>query len=160
MTKRGAIYLVDASALINGWRRYYPPDVLPSLWERLAGLVGDGRLKAPEEVRLEIARIEDDLYAWVSSHNEMFIPPVERIQKRVSAIINAFPSFMPERSPDGIWADPYVIAIAQEENGIVVTEERLADRNARRPKIPNICVALGIEYIGLLDLMRRERWSF
>jgi hypothetical protein len=160
MTTQWVIYCVDASALIDGWRRYYPPDVLPSLWSRIGDLVTARRFKAPEEVALEIARIEDDLHKWIGNHDEMLITATVSIQNRVSAIINAFPNFVPERSPDGVWADPYVIAVAQEGNGIVITAEKPAEANARRPKIPNICAALDVQCISLLDLMRRENWRF
>ena len=30
----------------------------------------------------------------------------------------------------------------------------------KRPKIPDVCLAIGVEPIGLLDLIRREGWVF
>jgi hypothetical protein len=160
MTTQAVIYCIDASAFIDGWRRYYPPDVLPSLWSRIGDLAEEGRIKTPEEVRLELRRGADELFAWVGNYDQMFMLATEEIQTRVSGIVNSFPNFLPERSPDGVWADPYVIAVAQEHNGIVVTGEKPADANARHPKIPNICNALGIMCVSLLDLMRRENWRF
>jgi len=160
MSNREVLYCFDTSVLINGWRRLYPPDVLPSLWIQLSGLVEGDRVKAPEEVLLEIARVSDELHAWVQTRPQMFIPATTEIQARVSNIVNTYPNFMQERSPDGVWADPYVIALAQEQNRVVVSYERHAERNARRLKIPDICKAVGIDCINLLDLMRGEGWKF
>lgn len=160
MINQEVLYCFDTSAFINSWRRLYPPDVLPSLWSRLSDLVSVDRVKSPEQVLLEIARISDELHAWVKRRTQIFVPATPEIQAGVSKLVNTYPNFMQERSPDGVWADPYVVALAQEQNRVVVTWERAADRNARRLKIPNICEAIGIECINLLDLMRREGWRF
>jgi hypothetical protein len=77
----------------------------------------------------------------------------------VSEVVARFPQFVPERSPDGIWADPYVIALAKVDNLVVVTGEKKAAPNAK-PHIPNVCDALGVECIPLLHLFRREGWQF
>jgi hypothetical protein len=153
-------YCFDSSAFIDSWRRYYPPDVLPSLWGRLSDLVQSDRIKAPDQVLLEITRGSDELREWADSHSQIFIPETTAVQRQVSRIINLYPNFLQERSPDGVWADPYVIAVAQAENRILVTWEKPAARGARRIKIPDVCNALGLECINLLDLMRREGWTF
>jgi hypothetical protein len=153
-------YCFDSSAFIDSWRRYYPPDVLPSLWGRLSDLVQSDRIKAPDQVLLEIARGSDELRDWAKSHSQMFVPETRAVQRQVSQIINSYPNFLQERSPDGVWADPYVIAVARVENRILVTWEKPAARGARRIKIPDVCSALGVECINLLDLMRREGWTF
>jgi hypothetical protein len=60
-------------------------------------------------------------------------------------------------------ADAYVIALAQQRDGIVVTSETPA-ADKRKPKrefyIPDVCRELGIPCINLLGLMRREAWRF
>jgi hypothetical protein len=153
------VYSIDASALIDGWVRYYPPDVLPTLWENLDSLVRDGRLRATDDVRLELERGSDALYEWCRDRDGMFRAQSDAVQERVANIVNRFPSFVPERSPDGIWADPFVIALAQVDGLAVVTGERRAAANAR-PKIPNVCEALSVECINFLDFIRREGWRF
>jgi hypothetical protein len=162
MNNQGAIYCFDTSAFINGWGKYYPRDTFRSLWDqKINELIATDRIKAPEDVLLEIARKADDrLHAWVRAHEHMFVLSTANIQARVAHIVNTYPDFLEQRSADGIWADPYVIALAQEQNRIVVTYETLKDRNARRPKIPDICNALSVEWITLLNLMQREDWIF
>lgn len=168
MNGEGTRYSIDASALIDGWRRFYSPDVIPSLWERLEQLVADHRLIAPVEVLIELERGGDDLFAWASEREAMFMEPTEPIQARVTAIVNAYPDFIERRSTDGVWADPYVIAVAQETNGIVITGECSSQPNERRLRIPNVCSALDVECFytdsdhrpGIQTLMRRESWRF
>jgi hypothetical protein len=153
------VYSIDASAFIDGWVRYYPPDVLPSLWANIDALVSSGIIRATEEVKFELGRGADPLHAWCCSHAELFVTSTSEIQVVVAEIVNRFPNFMPERSPDGIWADPYVIGLAKVEGRIVVTGEKRAAQNAK-PKMPNICDALNVESISLLEMIRRERWQF
>ena len=154
------IYIIDTSALMDGWRRHYPPDILPSLWKCLEDIIESKRLISPVEVKLELARKDDDLHEWVSRHESMFHEITDGIQSKITQIVNRFPNFVPDRSVDGIWADPYVIALAEETGSIVITGEKIAPENARKLKIPNICKLLNIKSITLLDLIRREQWRF
>ncbi len=62
-------YSIDTSAILDGWNRYYPPDVFPGLWRRLEGLIGDGHLKATEEVRMELERKDDEAFSWACSQS-------------------------------------------------------------------------------------------
>ena len=154
------MYSIDSAALIDAWVRKYPPDFLPSLWDEIAALIEAGTLVSPEEVLLELERGGDDLYEWAREHEHMFHPPTLDLQARVAHIVNAFPSFVPDRAPDGIWADPYVIALGQEVGGAVVTSERLAEPNARHVQIPNVCQSLGIRCITPLEFFRERGWRF
>ncbi len=154
------MYSIDSGALIDAWVRKYPPDFLPSLWAEIGALIAAGTLVSPEEVLLELERGGDDLYDWATSHPALFRVPTPPIQARVAHIVNTFPAFVPERAPDGIWADPYVIALAQEVGGAVVTSESIAPPNARHLKIPNVCATLGIRCLTPLEFFRERGWHF
>jgi hypothetical protein len=154
------IYCIDTSALLHGWRRDYPPDVFSNVWNRLSEFADNGFLIAPEEVLLELKRGGDDIYQWARSHRNMFLPPDPNVQREVTKIVNRWPNFVPDCSHDGVWADPYVIAIAVTRQATVVTGEKLAGTNARSPKIPNICEALHVPWLDLLGLLRCQGWRF
>ncbi|ADG81940.1 DUF4411 family protein [Thermincola potens] len=154
------MYCIDTSALLHGWKRDYPPDIFKSLWDNLTELGQSNNLISPDEVLLELKRGDDDLCAWMEEREYIFIEPDEEAQKVVAEIVNRFPDFVPEESHDGVWADPYVIAVAKVKNATVVTGEKAVGPGAKRPKIPNICQELGIECITLLELIRREGWTF
>jgi hypothetical protein len=153
-------YCIDTSALLHGWRRDYPPDVFASVWRNLEKLASDGVLIAPEEVLLELERGGDEVYSWARAQSSMFIQPDADVQAQVEMIVNRYRSFLPDESNDGIWADPYVIGLAAVKRAIVVTGEKLVGVNARIPKIPNICVDLGIPYVDLLGVIRTFGWKF
>jgi hypothetical protein len=52
-------------------------------------------------------------------------------------------------------ADPVVVAMAAAHGIPVVTYETLAKQNAA-PKIPNVCNAMGIKCVSLVDVLRSE----
>jgi tRNA splicing ligase len=145
---------------LHGWKRDYPPDVFGSLWDNVVDLAKNKRLIAPYEVLLELQRGGDEIYKWAKSLDFMFLEPNDEVQQIVSEIVNKYPSFVPEESKDGIWADPYVIALAKAFNAVVVTGEKMVGPGAKTPKIPNICRDLQIQCIDFLELIRRESWRF
>jgi hypothetical protein len=123
-------------------------------------LARDKRLFATDEVLLELKRGGDELYQWAKELDLMFLEPSEEVQQVVSEIVERYPSFVPDESSDGIWADPYVIALAKVNNAIIVTGEKPVGPGAKRPKIPNICQDMQIECISFLQLIRLEGWTF
>jgi hypothetical protein len=52
-----------------------------------------------------------------------------------------------------------VIAVASVHKCSVVTGES-ASGKITKPRIPDVCEALGIEVLSFLGLVRRERWVF
>ena len=65
------LYVVDTSFLIEIHKRY-PEKTLPGIWKDLDALIREGRVIAPEYVRSEINRQDDELKDWVNRHDEMF----------------------------------------------------------------------------------------
>lgn len=123
-------------------------------------LAQNERLFAPDEVLLELERGGDELYKWAKELDFMFIQPNEEMQHVVSEIVERYPLFVPDESSDGIWADPYVIALAKVNNAVVVTGEKPVGPGAKRLKIPNICQEFQIECIEFLQLIRLEGWKY
>ena len=56
-------------------------------------------------------------------------------------------------------ADPFVIAVAKVTKRTVVTGEK-AVGSTQQPRIPNVCVQYGIEYINIVEFIRRQKWNF
>jgi len=151
-------YSIDTSAILDGWVRYYPPDVFPSLWTRLEGLISEGRLVATEEVLTELAKKSDEVHAWAKNQEKLFVPIDEPTQLSVANILSRFPRLVNSQRNRSM-ADPWVIALAQVNGYIVVTGENESG-NLNRPKIPDVCKQLGIRPLTLLKLFRRENWKF
>jgi hypothetical protein len=157
VTVRVAEYSFDTSALIDPWRRYYPPDVFPGLWDSMATLLRSGAVIASESVHHDLdKRHGDDLHAWVEAHaGAVFRPDTRLVQQRVKTILRAHPKLV---SLTHGHSDPFVIAHAMETSTTVVSNEKR--RSPQNPKIPDVCRALGVECISPLALMQREKWKF
>jgi hypothetical protein len=150
-------YSIDTSALMDGWRRYYPPDIFPTVWRRIDDLVSNGDLIASEEVLAELQRKDDDVYAWAKDHNGMFVLIDRTIQVEVASILQTHPRLVDTRK-NRSQADPFVIATARVHGCAVVTGEK-ATGTIQKPNIPDVCAALGVECLDLLTVFRRQGWQ-
>ena len=151
-----ASYCFDTSVLINAWRRDYPRDVFGSFWSNLEAMIEDGKIVAPEEVRVELERKDDEILEWANQRRHMFVPIDYAIQNAVLEVLNRFPRLIDTRK-NRSGADPFVVALALARGLTVVTYEKQS-RNLSKPNIPDACDALHVECIGLLDMVRREQW--
>lgn len=147
------MYSLDTSAVLDGWVRYYPPDVFGSVWGALKKLGNGGVLMASDEVLNELK--EKDEGAWTWTKTEVSIYGLdEQIQVAVAEILAAHPRLVDERKKRSK-GDPFVIGLAKMKGFTVVTGER-ASGNLEKPRIPDVCGALGIKCINLLDLFREQ----
>jgi len=151
-------YSFDTSGLMDGWRRHYPPDVFISLWERLDEMGERGEMFIMDQVRLELDVKDDDLSAWVNARRHICRPLSNEIQESIEEILHLYPDLVDPRALRD-FADPFVIAGARVHNASVVTGEKLT-RPPERPKIPNVCDGLGVPWMGILEFMRRQGWTF
>ncbi len=151
-------YSIDTSAILDAWTRYYPPDVMPGLWKQLEELVDNGQLLATEEVLYELEKKEDNVYKWAKIHRNMFVPTSEKIQLAVIEILRDHKKLIDTRK-NRSGADPFVIALAKVEDCTVITGEKPTNQ-PERPKIPDICRAIDIPCINILQLCRAQKWVF
>jgi len=155
------IYSVDSSSLMDWQARYYPGDVFTSLVARVDALISGNRFIAPALVKEEIGVVgTTGLNDWADARSAIFVPTVQLLTD-AQVIQNQFAGL---RDPKAEYeeADAYVIALAKQHDGIVVTQETSAaeKRNPKRTHyIPDVCRELGIPCISLLGLMRREGWT-
>ena len=134
-------YCIDTSAILDGWVRYYPPDVFLALWKNLEAMIESQELIAPEEVLREIEKKEDELHKWAKAHERMFYPLDEAVQRATTEILTVFPRLV-DSEKERNRADPFVIALARIRGCPVVTGEK-ASGIKDRPKIPNVCDQIG-----------------
>ena len=121
-------------------------------------LIESGQLVATEEVLHELGKKDDEVFAWAKDRQKMFVPINEMIQPVVTAILTDFEKLLDTRRNRSA-ADPFVIALAKIERCTVVTGERFND-NSNRPNIPDVCRAIGVPDINILQMMRAEGWTF
>ena len=152
------MYVIDTSALLDGWIRYYPPDVFPALWSNLEEMIKSGELLSPDEVLLELGQKDDEIYRWAKTNSTMFVPLDEEIQSATQEILKQFPRLVGAMK-DRNRADPFVIAVAKVRNATVVTGEKSSGIR-ERPRIPNVCDHFEISHLTLLQLIRDKGWTF
>ncbi len=158
-------YIIDSCSLME-LNRHNPLDVFPSVWEKIEDLINKDLLVAPKEVLNEINEGDDKLANWAKKQNKLFKDPTNKQIDIVREILNKFPSLVKEnRKYD---ADPWVIALAVELatstqktlisiKRIVVTEEKI---RGNKVKIPFVCQKYEIESIDIIDMFRKESWTF
>lgn len=151
------VYCIDSSAWVGPFHYRYRHSVFRSLWQRIHELAESGRLIAPDEVFKELLKQEDELSAWARQHQKMFIKPNQYHSAKVTEIGIKFPALYTQPSVSNE-ADPWVIALALDRGGPVVTHE--GDGSEKNPKIPFICKHYKIKKIGFLDIIFSEGWIF
>lgn len=156
---RARMYSLDTSALLDGWRRYYPASEFPTLWQRIDDVIAEGRFLASKEVLRELEKQDDDLYGWVRARPNMFVEIDEPIQLQVQEILRKYRGLVDTLTGKS-GADPFVIALAQTRNPrlAVVTGEK--GGSPQRPKIPFVCQQEGVECLSFLEMIRKEGWKF
>lgn len=156
------VYSIDTSSLMDWHDRYYPVDVFPGLRERLEELAAEGRLVAAALVREEVEKVGTRaLGDWAAGRKGIFVA-TDLILRDALEIQDRFAGLRDPRA-EYEEADAYVIALARQRAGVVVTQETAAGekRNPKRTQyIPDVCRALCVDCIGLLGLLRREGWRF
>lgn len=152
------MYSFDTSALMDGWVRNYPPDVWPSLWVRMDGLVSAGLAFTSDEVFRELDRKTDDLHAWVKERPGMVVAVDPDHIVRTKGYLARWPRLVDSKKGRS-GADPFVIALA-EQRGLVVVTGETASGSLDKPRIPDICDYLGIRRTNFLGMVREQGWRF
>lgn len=154
-------YVFDTSPLQVIFKNYYRRR-FPTLWGNFDSIVEEGRLVSTREVLREIGDGPvEPLREWSQHHQELFPTPTAQEGKIVAQIygVRHFQQNIEQQKllRGGRNADPFVIAKAMAEQGIVVTMELLKPNAA---KIPNICQHFGVRWMGLEEFMEEEGWEF
>lgn len=152
------VYSCDTSTIIQAWRRDYNPKVFVGVWQKLEAMVADDTLIASSEVLVEMKRKDDDVYRWCKRQSRMFVALDDAIQTEAKAILAAHQRLIDTRNGRS-GADPFVIAVAKVRNASVLTDERPSN-SLERPKIPDVCKALGIECCRLSEVFERAGLTF
>lgn len=151
MTQR---FCLDTSFLINGWHKHYRIDVFPSLWDVLGTLMDEGVVFSCEDVFRELKDKEDTLLKWAKQHRNAFERPTEEVLGNLAQIMRRFSNFAAQGGARNR-ADPIVIAHAQVDDAVLVTDEHPSEKQkpTKPPKIPNVCSTLGIPWMTPIDFL-------
>jgi hypothetical protein len=151
------VYSADSSSLIHGWRRIYRPKNFGFVWEQLAVLIDEGRLKASIEVYNDLEKKDDELFKWCKERREKLVIEIDdAVQEHVAHIMTAYPRLVDTvRGRSG--SDPFVIALAMTTKPAMTV---LTEEFSGKMRIPDVCNAEKVDSCGLADLIERENWNF
>ena len=136
-------YVIDACALIDASKNYnMSKKTFSNIWETLDMMIANGRLFSSIEVLDELK--DDDIEKWGKRHKEAFLPLSKEIQEKATEILKKYPKMIKISTKASSNADPFLIATAMVEGGIIVTNEKKNEN-----KIPYVCEKMGIGYTDL-----------
>ena len=151
-------YSLDTSAILDGWVRYYAPDVFPSFWAKLEELLQQGGAKISKQVHVELCEQEDGAADWVQACDGALVEIDEQCFMIAQDIGEKFPGWVTKKKNG---ADPFVIALAETDGLKVITGERVSGSdNPKKMKIPDVCSKRGVGCGAMVDLIREQGWSF
>jgi hypothetical protein len=156
-------YLLDANVFITAKNRHYGFDFCPAFWDWLIAENAARRVFSIEQVESEVAAVADDLSDWAAARGAgFFLKPDSALiaslgsvsawaatQRYDPAAVNLFLS----------GADCYLVAQGLAHGHTVVTHETPAPF-AKKIKIPEACIALGVTVMNPFEMLRRERARF
>jgi hypothetical protein len=148
-------YLLDANVFIQAKNLHYGFDFCPAFWDWLLHANASGGLFSIEKVGDELLAGNDDLASWTKRQGDAFFVPADN-------------SVIPSLTTVSTWvttqryepaavatflqvADYWLVAHALAHGFTVVTHEVPAE-TARKVKIPNACLGLGISFVTPYDI--------
>lgn len=163
------MYLLDANALIDANRDYYPIKRVPEFWEWLLHNGRNGKVKIPVEIYGEIADGKDDLAVWIKqdeAKNSLLLNEEVNASLVTRVTEEGYANDLSESEVILLGKDPFLIAYALKEihNRIVVTTEgsKPTLKRANR-KVPDVCNQFQIKTIHMFGFVKEldfnTRWD-
>lgn len=156
-------YLLDANVFIQAKNLQYGFDFCPAFWDWLAQAHGAGRLRSIRHVGDELSGFGDELSAWADGLDETFFVPPDAAVLAAAQGVSAWvlqQGYEPAAVNTFLQvADFWLVAAALAGNHAVVTHE-VASPSAKKIKIPNVCVGLGVDFTSPYQMLRKEQARF
>ncbi len=153
-----AFYSFDTSAILNGRRDLFRPNVFAGMWANIEDMIATGSVRAVSIVSDELSKRSDEPYQWAKDQPQLYVPLHQEIQRATRNILAAHPRLVGNGGGRN-GADPFVIALAMVNHGAVVTDETFSG-NLNKPRIPDVCQALSVPCMTVMDFVEAQHWSF
>ena len=156
-------YLLDANVFIQAKNLHYGLDFCPAFWDWLIEANASGIVFSIEKVGDEIAAGADTLAEWADARGpSFFVAPDGPVLPALSKVSSwaTTQSYEPAAVSTFLQvADFYLVAQALAHGHTVVTHE-VAQASAKKVKIPNVCIGLGVKCMTPYEMLRVERARF
>ncbi len=156
-------YLLDANVFIQARRLHYGMDFCPAFWDWLIAKNAANEVFSIERVGDELMAGGDELGDWADDRGSVFfLKPDPNLLTALSTVSAwaAGQSYEPAAVNTFLLvADYYLVAHALAHGHTVVTHE-IASTSAKKIKIPDACIGLGIKCRTPYEMLRTERTRF
>lgn len=156
-------YVLDANVFIQAKNLHYGFDFCPAFWDWLIAKNGEKSVFSIEKVGDELEAGSDELATWATDRGpDFFLKPDQSLLPALASVsawvmrqgfdqaaVNTFLQV----------ADYYLVAHALAHKQTLVTHE-VAAPMAKKIKIPNVCIALGVKCMTPFEMLRHERARF
>ena len=157
------VYLLDANVFIQAKNLHYGFDFCPAFWDWLVVQNDKGKAASIDKVADELRAGDDELAEWAAAQgDDFFLSPNDAVLPALGVVSDWASGHGYQPSAVTTFqqvADYWLIAHALAHKCIVVTHEVPAD-TARKIKIPNACIGLGLRCMTPYEMLRRERARF
>ena len=156
-----ADFWLDSNVFIEGKKGPYGFDIAPRFWELLDELIADGRIACPVTVYDELLDMTDDLARWAKARRNsgLFVAPDGTVQTAYRHVIEYVMGRYNDNQSRRRFlsrADPWVIAHAMADRGMITTIETRLPQGSQKVRIPNVCNEGGfsIRCVTTYDMLR------
>lgn len=156
------VYWLDTSVYITAKQGPYRFNVFGVFWAFLSEQLDAGTIRSPKLVYQEIVSNEqshDDLAIWAKSRrgNGLCVSPSAKVQdalRKIGDYVASKPRYpQPQKARFLSGADPWLIAHALVDGGVVVTLETDLKPESQKVRIPDVCTHFGVRCINTSDML-------
>ena len=117
-------------------------------------------MACPIQVYQELLDGQDEIVNWARERKNsgMFVDPSITVQKEVRGVVSYVVRSYPDNQARRRFlrrADPWIIAHAIAEGGVVVSLESRVRPSSQQVKIPNVCDQYSVKCINTYDMIRQ-----
>lgn len=161
-------FLIDANAFMTPHLQYYPFDLVPSFWDKLEQHIKGSTIVVMDMIKAEVLQGTDSLRDWMDA-----LEIGDYLDRRQPKIIEKYTEVLTHLQMNPCYqeaalhewskatvADPWLIAAAAVNGYTIITLEKpntnlSPNAPSKKPKIPDVARALGVDVQDLFYLMRK-----
>lgn len=130
-------YLLDSNFFLDSSLRYYQFDFFPDFWKWLKYSAQNPSIKTIKKVKEELSRKNDFISNFIKELPKDFFIDETKYLENYAKIIQAsqdmdFNPSAKEKFAQAHRADAWLLAVAQRDNFIVVSNEKMPDKKKKR----------------------------
>lgn len=165
-----SIFVLDSNFFIQAHRGNYPLDVASGFWNKVKQFSEENKIISIDKVKNEIYNNEDELKRWcINNLPKDFFKETISVVNFYAQIVewakdqrNRYLEVAISEFLDADEADAWLISysLADSSNRIIVTQEFSEPLRKNKIKIPDVCIAKGIQYCNTIEMFRMLNETF